>query len=160
MGEKNNGDEQAAYTELLEGLQAGGVIADGDKIAKEGIGLIQPPEVKHTNAALIASVPNAQQLYEKKDKDKGILIDLMARTIFRTDEEQYIFDEWVEWCEDFGVGLDGPMRFCVGRTSVGGLSRNQYVEVITYRANSSLPGRNNGGDKNQFSPKYKTGELS
>ena len=150
------------YAELLEKLQGdGGVIADGDKIAKEGIGLIQPPEVKHTNAALIASVPNAQQLYEKKDKDKGILIDLMARTIFRSDEEQYVFDEWVEWCEDFGVGLDGPIRFCVGRTSVGGLSRNQYVEVVTYRSNNSgTPWRNDGGDKNQFRPKYKDGELS
>ena len=43
MGGEGSGDGQT-YEEFLGELQAdGGVIADGDKIAREGIGLIQPP---------------------------------------------------------------------------------------------------------------------
>lgn len=149
-----NGDYEAFLKEMGEN----GVVVDGMEFAKDGQPLIQPPEVKHTNAAIIASVPNAQSIYEKKDKAKGILLDFMARTNFRSDTEFKLFLDWIEWCEDFGVGYDGPMRWLVGLNSVEGMARNQYVEAITVTRFSSYKG-NYGKSNNQLRSKYKEGEL-
>jgi len=154
-----DGDHAKEYGEFLRELEASGVpIADGLKIQSEGIGLIQPPEVKHTNASLVASVPNAGQIYDKDNKIKGILLDLMARTSFKMHEEVIAFLDWVEWCDDFGVGYDLPMRYVVAINSEEGQSRRQYIDAITYRENKQggLFGRNDG---NQFKLKYKEGEL-
>jgi len=153
----NNGD--GSYEDFLREMAENGVVADGDKIAKDGIGLIQPPEVKHTNAAIIASVPNASAIYDKNDKTKGIVLDLMARTNFRTRDELIYFLDWLEWCEDFGTGYDGPMRYCVAINSEGGLARQQYVDAITTTRLGSMR-TNYGRSPNQFKPKYKEGELS
>jgi len=153
----NNGDSD--YGEFLKEMSESGVVADGDKIYKEGIGLIQPPEVKHTNAAIIASVPNASAIYDKNDKTKGVVLDLMARTNFRSHEELIYFLDWLEWCEDFGTGYDGPMRYCVAINSEGGLARQQYVDAITTTRFSNTGGIH-GNKQNQFRPKYKEGELS
>lgn len=148
-----------SYEDFLKEMSEDGVVADGDKILREGIGLIQPPEVKHTNAAIIASVPNASAIYDKNDKTKGVVLDLMARTNFHTHDELIYFLDWLEWCEDFGTGYDGPMRYCVAINSEGGLARQQYVEAITTTRLSGVRG-NYGSKQNQFRPKYKEGELS
>ncbi len=154
----NNGD--GSYEDFLHEMVENGVIADGDKIARDGIGLIQPPEVKHTNAALIASVPNASAIYDKAEKMKGVVLDLLSRTVLRSHDERIYLLDWLEWCEDFGAGYDGPMRYIVSAISEGGLSREQYVDAITNVNRMSNSRGTYGQNKTQFKPKYKEGELS
>lgn len=152
-------DNGNGYREFLQGMvDEGFPMADGAEIAKNGIGLIQPPDQKHTNASIVASVPNAAALYEKTEqnyKEKGILLDLMARTTFRSQNEFIYFQEWVEWCEEFGTGLNAPIRYIVGINSVDGRSREQYIDAITTMRFRNY-GQNNGGKPR---PKFKDGEL-
>lgn len=156
---KTESNHEEEYREFLQELQDSGVVADGDAIAKDGIGLIQPPEVKHTNAALIATAINAQQIYEKIEKIKGYLLDFMARTNFRSDKEFKYFMDYVEWTEDYGVGYDGPLRWLVGLNSISGMARNQYIDAITMTS-YRFPNRGGyGQQQNRFKPKYKEGEL-
>lgn len=162
---KGNGDlsnltpEQQEYGELLQDLQDHGVVVDGLTFAKDGVGLIQPPEVKHTNASLLASVPNANNIY-KDEKIKGVLLDLMNRTRFENYQQMVYFEEYVEWCEDFGVGMDGPLRYLAALPAIGGLSREQYLQAISpgYQYNKSFWNRSGNGYNPK--PKYKEGELT
>lgn len=161
---KSNGHhetEEEEYQELLDEMADNGFpVAKAEDIVHDGIGLIHPPEARPTNAALVASVPGSQHLYEKDEKMKGVLLDLMARTNFRSDAEMKYFLDWVEWCEDFGVQYDGPMRYIVALNSINGTARSQYVDVMTtYRA-MSRGNKNYYGGGNQSKPRFKEGELS
>lgn len=128
--EQDNG--AGSYEDFLQEMRDKGALVDGMEFAKDGIPLIQPPETRHSNASIIASVPNTKEIYGKKDEtNRGALLDLMARTTFRSRNELIYFLDWVEWCEDFGTGLEGPMRYCVAINSEGGKSREQYIEAIT-----------------------------
>ena len=155
----NNGHQQT-YEEFVGAIAAGGgVMADGSNPA--GIGLIQSPEVKHTNASLIASMPNASSIYKEEEKMKGVLLDVLSRSVLLSHDERIHLLDWIEWCEEFGTGYDGPMRYIVSAISEGGLSREQYVDAITNQNRSNFNNRGtNGQDGNKFKPKYREGELS
>lgn len=63
--------------------------------------------------------------------DKMKLNDLLMRTMFASREEMLLFNDYVAWCEDFGIPLDNAIRYAAARPSVGGVSRNQLVEALT-----------------------------
>lgn len=148
LEENRNGDE--GFQKWLDEQTAAGNIMEPGEFFKDGRGLIQPPEVKHSNASIIASVPDGAKVYGKKENDKALLLDLMARTNFRNHTEFVEFTKFVRWCEDYGIGLEEAMRYVVGITSEGGLSRQQYLEAITvfrmrsYNNNDRTRFKNNG----------------
>lgn len=131
MEDENNGHNEEEYSLLIEELQKGGVIADGDKIAGEGMAILEMGQPRQSNASILASVTNAPQFYEKSEKIKALLLDLMDRTFFRARNEVIYFLDWVDWCEEFGVGFDAPIRYIVAINSEGGKSREQYADAIT-----------------------------
>lgn len=156
ISDDGHGDS-GEYALLLKELQEKGILADGDKMAKEGAPpLLSFVPERRSNAALLASVPNVERYYEKGNKDKALLLDLMNRTNYRSRNEFIYFQEWVEWCEEFGVGLDAPIRYVVGINSEGGKAREQYTDAITTWRFRSYGSTN----KDRYKPKYQEGKLS
>lgn len=154
--DRTNGHDEEEYEALLDELQRSGVVADGDRIGNEGMPLLEIGQQRPSNASILASVPNAQQFYDKQDKIKALLLDLMDRTFFRSRNEVIYFLDWVDWCEEFGVGFDAPIRYVVAINSEGGKSREQYTDAITtYRLRSYA---NKYADKSK--PKHTESPLS
>lgn len=144
------------YQEFLDGMQEKGFkVENADDLANMPP-MLQPPEVRHTNASLLASINNAKEIYEKRESLKGIVLDLMYRTRFESFEQLVAFNEYVEWCEEFGTGYDVPLRYLAGMPAIGGKSREEYLDAISYRPRLNFRGNNGGGP----SPKYKEGELT
>lgn len=156
---QDNGHDDQEYQSLLDDMRAQGLpVRDAADVYKDGIGLLQMPEQRHSNASLLASVPNVSQLYDKKEKDKGILLDLMARTYFRNREEFTLFLKVVDWLEEFVGNYDWAIRYAVGVNSENGRGREQYTDAITtFRFRNYQQGGNSG-----FKPKakYQDGQLS
>lgn len=154
---ESNGHKEQEYQEFLEQMQAQGFpVGDG---SDGGQPMIQPPEIKHTNASLLASIPDSKNIYEKNEKIKSVVLDLMNRTKFDSFEQLVAFEEYVDWCEEFGTGYDKPLRYLAGMPSIQGRSREEYLQAISnyMRPMNFNRNQNNG---NQFKPKYKEGELS
>lgn len=120
--------------------------------------LILPPEVKHTNAALLASVPDAKNIYES-NKIKGVILDLMNRTKFNSFDQMMEFEDYVDWCEEFGVGFDRPLRILAGLPSIEGKSRTEYLAAISQYLSTQFSDKRKP-DGSQFKTKYREGELA
>lgn len=162
--ESNGHGEDEDYAALVKELDEKGILADGEKIIQEGG--IHPFAIdtrqRASNASLLASVPNVERYYGKDEderikRQRGLLLDVINRTNFRSDKEFKYFLDWVEWCEEFGVGLEGPIRYCVAVNSINGLSREQYRDAITtWRLRQYGSSYNRDKDK----PKSTQGKLS
>jgi hypothetical protein len=162
MADNNhNGDgdsEDLQYAALLDDLKSKGVIADGDKMAQEGA---TPPWLPTTNryrnnASLLATVPNSEDIYNKQDKIKGVLLDLLARTNFRNEKQHRYLEDWISWCDTYTHNFDRCIREIVGLNSIGGRGRQDLVESITttrlHQYGNNVKPRN--------SNKYQDGRLS
>lgn len=69
----------------------------------------------------------------KNDREMELLTDLINRTNFRSRAERIYFLEWVEWCEDFAVGLKGPLLYLASARSENGESMKDLIAALTRR---------------------------
>lgn len=69
--------------------------------------------------------------------DRTQLMELLMRTVFHNREEMLLFNDYVAWCEDFGISLEHATRYAAARPSVGGIGRNQLVDALTTLKNLS-----------------------
>ncbi len=67
----------------------------------------------------------------KTQKAKELLIDLSARANFRSRNERIYFMDWVDWCEEFGVGYEGPILYLSTSRSENGESIRQLIQALT-----------------------------
>ena len=66
--------------------------------------------------------------------EKSQLMDFLMRTVFASREELLIFNDYVAWCDDFGISFDNARRYVAARPAVEGLARKELVEALnTFR---------------------------
>jgi len=155
---KTNGHgSEDEYTALLEELAAKGIETDAKDVSEAGgMNLLNMGPQRHSNASILASVPNAERYYDKASKKLALLLDLLSRTTFRSRKEIIHFNEWVDWCQEFTEDYDAPIRYLVAVNSENGKSREQYTDAITtFRMRNY---GNNSHDKAR--PKPQEGKLS
>ena len=85
----------------------------------------------------------------KTDKAKELLVDLSARTNFRSRNERIYFLDWVDWCEEFGVGFEGPILYMSSARSEGGEGVQQLVDYYTRRDSHVYSQRPRGKEKTE-----------
>jgi len=125
-GQDGGGD----YGALLEELKEKGILADGDRIAQEGMALLSAQPGRQNALSQIASVPAAHEVYSK-DKAMALLTDLIARTHFFNHKERIAFLDYVDWCVEFEVPLDNGIRYLVSARSEGGEGVRQLIDAMT-----------------------------
>lgn len=96
----------------------------------------------------------------KGQKELELLVDLIARTNFRSRNERIYFLDWIEWLLMFGVDLTHAILYVASARSEGGESINQLIEALTAIRNYQYQGQSNKSKGVEKSPQGSSGLVS
>lgn len=133
---ENNGN--GSYEDFVRTLEEKGVIADGDKIAREGAHMLEATQEQRSAAVhYIASAGKAETIFrnEKLALEKLIagISDQLARTAFPSSENMFAFLDLFDWAIEFDYveALVYCYEYVIALPSIGGQSRRELVEAVT-----------------------------
>lgn len=128
---EGNGD--GSYEAFVASLGAKGLIADGEKIAREGAHLLEATSEQRAAAVhYIAAVNKAESIFKNQKLLAGIL-DQMARTAYPNEDAMIALQDLVDWGleYDYEPALVYAYETLISWPSVGGVSRKELVDTVT-----------------------------
>jgi hypothetical protein len=127
------GNGEGSYEDFVKALEEKGVIADGDKIAREGLHMLEATTEQRAAAVhYIAAAGKAESIFKNEKIIAGIS-DQLARTAFPSQDNMFAFLDLFDWAIEFDYhpALVYCYEYVIALPSVGGQSRRELVEAVT-----------------------------